>query len=444
MNKTYALLRPETEEWDEIPWCIPARRQTVVACLIVLATTVATFIADRGWEDLPPEYWQETYRVLDMFGMSAMFVASLFSLIGWFFGRLAVAMAPLVLLYAAILFSLDTNESSTIWWAGTAAAAVWWFIQAKNSLRQIHAVRALAVKSNAGMTIELGPDADKALNRITRRSLTWATVLSTIAVLGWTATALALPAAVGRTYQELEGSALPDFLGFAAATASVLAFIQWHRYGWRLLARRLIGNAVWHVPIDGGPVQGLWSSYSEDAGTVPFDHASSLPACTCIDEFIRANPNETDLYGDIGVSASAYCPLHGIDKINSLTFEEFRSRAGDLWLWDEDSLLPRSTRAEADRTLLIGYAGNSFTGLPARFTNDMAEIHSGMDYLVDEREARDNDSQWKRALPPGGGVLDRIDLAPAGLAGQAIRYRHGRAWLETTDDAGINPSHTGP
>lgn len=443
MNTTCSLIRPAARGWDEIPLCIPAWRQTVVASLIVLATTVATFIADRGWEDLPPEHLLETYRVLDMFGMSAMLTAFVFSLIGWFFGRLAVAMAPLVLLYAAILFSLDTSETSTIWWAGTAAAVFWWFIQAKNSLRQIHAIRALASESNTGTTIELGPVADKTLKRITRRSLSWATGLGMIAVLGWTATALALPAAVGRTYQELEGSALPDFLGFVAATASVLAFIQWHRCGWRFLARRRVGTVVWHVPIDGGPVQGLWSSYSEDAGTVPFDHAASLPACTCISEFIRANPYDTDLYGDIGVSASAYCPLHGIDRINSFTAEEFRSRAANLWLWDEDSLLPMSTRAEADRTLLIGYAGNFFTGLPAKFTHGMAEIHLYVDHPVEEREARTNDSQWESSLPPVGGVLDRVDLAPAGLAGQAIRYRHGRAWLETADDAERNSSHTG-
>lgn len=434
VNKTYFLVRPDAKGWAALPLCPPAWRQTVVACLIVLTTTVATFIADRGWEDLPPEYWQGTYQIVDMFGLSATLVAFLFSVIGWFFGRLAVAMAPVVLLYAAIPYSLDTSESATFWWAGTVAATLWWFIQARFSLRQIHAVRTLASASNTGTPTELGAVASKTLRRIKRRSLSWATSLSAIAILGWLAAMLALPSVVGRTYQELEDLTLPDYLATAAATVSILALVQWHRCGWRFLARRRVGSIVWHVPIVGGPVQGLWASFSDEAGMVPFSQADSTPSCTCIEEFLRANPDEGDLYGDIGVLASAYCLVHGVEQINSLSVEQFRSQATNTWLWDEGSLLPMTPQPEADRTLLIGYAGNAFTGLSARFTNGQAEIRPAADYLVEERESHTNESQWERSLPPLGGVLDRIDLAPAGLGGQATRYRHGRAWFETTDD----------
>ncbi|MBV1777735.1 hypothetical protein KRR55_01265 [Paeniglutamicibacter sp. ABSL32-1] len=435
MNETYSLVKPDAKEWSDLPLCPPARRQTVVAWLIVLVTTVASFIADRGWEDLPPEYWQGTYQALDMYGLSATFVALIVSFTGWLFGRLAVAMAPIVLLYAAIPYSLDTSESATFWWAGTIAAATWWLIQARFTLRQIHAVRTLASVSNTGTTIELGSGAIEALRRFKRRSLSWATGLSALAIVGWLAAMMAMPAAVGRTYQELEDLALPDCLGTAAATVSILALVQWHRCGWRFLARRRIGTVVWHVPIVAGPVQGLWASLSEDAGTVPFNRASSVPSCSCIEESLRANPDEADLYGDIGVLASAYCPVHGIDRINSLSVEQFRSEATNTWLWDEESLLPMSTQAESDRTLLIGYAGNAFTGLPARFTNGMAEIYPGADDLVEERESHTNESEWERPLRPLGGVLDRIDLAPAGLGGHAVRYLHGRAWFDTTDEA---------
>ena len=436
MNKTYFLVRPDTEGWAALPLCPPAWRQTVVAWLIVLTTTVATFIADRGWEDLPPEYWQGTYQIVDMFGLSATLVAFLFSFIAWLFGRLAVAMAPIVLLYAAIPYSLDTGESAVLWWAGTFAAALWWLIQARFSLRQIHAVRSLASVSNTGTTIELGAVASRTLRRIKRRSLSWATSLSAIAILGWLAALLALTGAVGRTYQELEDLALPDYLGTAAATVSILALVQWHRCGWRLLAHRRVGNMVWHVPIVGGPVQGLWTSLSEDAGMVPFSHASSLPLCTCVEEPLRADRDEEEeLLESSGVMASVYCPVHGIDQINSLTAQQFRSHATNTWLWDENSLLPMSSQAEADRTLLIGYAGNAFTGLPARFINGVAEIHSDAAQLVEESGPHTNEAQWERSLPPLGGVLDRIDLTPAGLGGHAIRYQHGRAWFETTDDA---------
>ena len=435
MSKTYFLIRPDIKEWAALPLCPRAWRQMLVACAIVLMTTVTSFIDARAWEDLPPEYWQHTYRIVDMFGLSATLVALFFSLTGWFFGRLAVAMAPIVLLYAAIPYSLDTTENAAIWWVGTIAAALWWLIQAKFSLRQIHAVRDLATESNTGTSIELGPAARKSLSRIKRRSMYWATGLSAVAIFGWLATAMALPTAVGRTYQELEDLVLSDYLGTAAATLSVLALAQWHRCGWRFLARRRVGNMVWHVPIVGGPVQGLWSSLSEDAGMVPFDHARSLPSCTCIDEFMRANPDESDLYGDIGITASAYCPVHGIEQINSLTSEQLRSNATDTWLWDEGSLLPMSMQAEADRTLLIGYAGTTFTGLPAHFTNGTAEIQPDTGFLIDESDPHTNELQWDRPLPPLGGIMDRIDLTPAGLKGFAIRYRHGRAWFEPTDSA---------
>ncbi|WP_146112324.1 hypothetical protein [Arthrobacter sp. MYb222] len=435
MNKTYFLIRPNPEGWDALPLCPRPWRQMLVACAIILITTVASFIEARGWEDPPPEYWQHPYQIADMFGFSATLVALFFSLTGWFFGRLAVAMAPIILLYAAIPYSLDTTEDSAIWWAGTIAAALWWLVQTKISHQQIHAVRNLATESNTGATLELGPDAQMSLKRIKNRSLSWAATLSSIAILFWLATAMALPTAVGRTLQELEDLALSDYLGTAAATVSILALAQWHRYGWRSLARRRVGNMVWHVPIVGGPVEGLWSSLSEDAGMVSFDHARSLPSCICINDFKRGNPDEVDLYGDISITASVYCPVHGIDHINSLTHEHFRSKATNTWFWDEDSLLPISTQAEEDRTLLIGYAGTSFIGLPAHFSNDTAEIQPDTDNFVEERNPQINESQWKRPLPPLSGAVDRIDLRPAGLGGHAIRYQHGRAWFETTRDA---------
>ncbi|MGP5680673.1 hypothetical protein ACTXPX_17255 [Glutamicibacter arilaitensis] len=435
MNENYFLIRPDTRGWDALPLCPRPWRQMLIACAIVLITTVTSFIEARAWEDPPAEYWQHTYQIVDMFGFSATLVALFFSLTGWFFGRLAVAMAPIILLYAAIPYSLDTTENSAIWWAGAIAAALWWLVQTKFSLRQIHAVRNLATESSTGASLELGPDAQMSLKRLKKRSLSWAATLSSIATFFWLATAMALPTVVGRTLQELEDLALSDYLGTAAAAVSILALAQWHRYGWRFLARRRVGNMVWHVPIVGGPVEGLWSSLSEDAGMVPFDHARSLTSCTCTNDFIRANPDEVDLYGDTSITASVYCPVHGIDQINSLTPEQFRSKATNTWLWDEDSLLSISTQAEVDRTLLIGYVGNSFIGLPAHFANDTAEIQPDTGYFVEERDPQINESQWERPLPPLSGVVDRIDLRPAGLGGHAIRYQHGRAWFETTRDA---------
>ena len=442
MNKSYFLVRPDAKEWAALPLCPRTWPQVLVACSIVLVTTVAAFIDARAWEDLPPEHWQHTYQIVDMFGLSATLVAVIFSLAGWIFGRLAVAMAPLILLYAAVPYSLDATENAAIWWGGTIAAALWWLIQARFSLRQIHAVRDLATASNTGTTIELGPAARRSLKRINRRSLSWAMVWSAIAILGWLATAMALRADVGHTLQELDSPALSDYLGTAAATMSILALAQWHRYAWRILAHRRVGSKVWHVPIAGGPVQRLWSSIPEDAGTVPFDDVHSLQSCSCIAEFMHARTDERDYRGGTDIAASAYCPVHGIEQINSLTPDQFRSNATDSWLWDEDSLQPMSVQDEADRMLLIGYAGKTFTGLPARFANGAAETQPNEGLLVEERDPNMDEAQWAHPLPPLGGVVDRIDLTPAGLGGFAIRYRHGRAWFEATDDARRNPTPT--
>lgn len=127
------------------------------------------------------------------------------------------------------------------------------------------------------------------------------------------------------------------------------------------------------------------------------------------------------------------CPVHGIEQINSRTLEQFRSNATKFWLWDEDSLLPMSTQAEAGGTSLIGYAGNTVTGLPSRCTNGKAEIQPDAGFLVEERNPQRSESQWDRPLPPLRVVEDRIDLTSAGLGGYAIRYQHGRVWFETTD-----------
>ena len=49
--------------------------------------------------------------------------------------------------------------------------------------------------------------------------------------------------------------------------------------------------------------------------------------------------------------------------------------------------------------------------------------------------SRDVDTPyWARSVAPADqGILDTIDLAPAGLSGTAVRYRHGRAWLRTDE-----------
>ncbi|MFC5130398.1 hypothetical protein [Paeniglutamicibacter kerguelensis] len=359
-------------------------------------------------------------------------MAVLFSIGGWSFGRLSVGMAPLVLAYAAIPHTLDGYASAPIWWAGTIAATLWFLFQVVFSVRQLRAVRTLAKRSSTGLTAEVGPAASAALRSIARESIFWATGLSIAATIAGIATFGVLSTELGHTYEELEGGSFSDYLATAAAILSILAIIQWVRCGWRAIARTVVGNLLWQVSPGLGPVEGLLSPKEHDAGMLPFAHAQATPGCTCIEEFFRSDPSEDEefLEGD-GVLAAAYCPAHGIDQVNSLTPEQFRSKAITTWFWDENSAEPISENLEADRCLLIGFAGHSFTGLPAQFKNGQAETNPGPGELADERVPGTGAWSWEPPKPPLGGILDRIDLRPVGLGGQAIRYSHGRAWFET-------------
>lgn len=435
MDKAYDVVRPGAPEWSALPLRPSPGRQRVIAWLICVAATVAAFIADRAWETLDDDAWAGPYRIIDMFGLSGILLAFLFSLGGWMFGRLAMAMAPLVLACAAVPHTLEEYASAPFWWAGTLAATFWFLSGASSSVRQLRAVRSLARQSSTGLTMTAGPAAREALKRIARGSTYWAWGLSVAGVLLWTATFTVLPTELGRTYAEIGETSFSDFLATAALFATILAFIQWTRRGWRGFARHFVGHLIWLVPRVPGPIQGLASAIEGAAGVLPFNEAHATPGCTCIEEHLRSQAlDDEDDPKVVGVPASDYCQAHGIDQVNALTPEQFRSHAATTWLWDEDSPEPASLRPESDRALLIGLAGHAFTGLPARSANGRAEIEAGRGWLVDERTPGTEEWYPEHPRPPLGGELDRIDLAPAGLDGQAIRYRHGRAWFSKPVD----------
>ena len=84
-------------------------------------------------------------------------------------------------------------------------------------------------------------------------------------------------------------------------------------------------------------------------------------------------------------------------------------------------------------------AGRSFTGFPGHFRDGVADVDPVWVEPLEEREPGDNDCDAEHRTAPSAGVLDRIDLRLASIAGHAIRYRHGRAWFEPSGQSRIAP-----
>lgn len=440
MKSAFVGARPDPRDWAALPTGPSRKRQLVVACLSVAMTTVVTFVADRAWETFDDDAWEGPYRAIDMLGLSGLLMAVLFSVGGWFLGRLAVGAAPFVLAYAAFPHTVEGYASAPYWWAGAAVAALWALLQVSAAVREIQAIRVLAISSDTGLNADIGRHARAALRKPLRLRLLWAAALSAAAVIGYVATKEVLATELGYSYQQLEGESISDCLATATAGLSIGALIQWMRCAWTATARHTVGTILWQVPPGVGPVYSTSVLYEEADRVLPFERARALSSCSCLAEQREEDPDEDEEYfRSYGVLVSNYCPEHGIDKINSLTPEEFRALATNTWLFDEDSPVPASDRNEADRDLVIGFAGHSFTGFPGHFRDGVADVDPAWVEPLEEREPGDNDYDVEHRTAPSAGVLDRIDLHLASIAGHAIRYRHGRAWFEPSEQSRIAP-----
>lgn len=435
MNERWALVWPGTGEWRALPVRLPTWRRMVGAWAIGVLTTVGAFVADRGWETLDADAWAGPFRVTDMLGLSGLFLSTAFTLGGWALGGRAVIAAPLVLAYAAVPHTVDHYASAWVWWGGAAAAVVWAFVQAGASVQQLRAVRALARRSDTGRTAELDESSLETIRKARRSGLYWAWGLSGVAALGCAVTAAVLVTELGRTAEELGDASVSDVLATGAAAAAILAIGQWVRCAWRAIARTAVGQVIWQVPVGPGPVWGLSSPREGQAGMLAFEQARSIPGCSCIEDWRRADPDaDNESMEDYGVPAAEYCPVHGIDQINALSPEQFTARAAEPWLWDPDAMDPSPTRPAENRPLLVGFAGHAHLGFPARFKNEQVDLDPVGSFLLEEEtsaDREDQDTDWDAPRRPTKGVLDRIDLRPAGLAGDAVRYRHGRAWFNS-------------
>jgi hypothetical protein len=433
VSSSYAVVHPDVQAWADLPRRVSTRRQTIIAWLIALVTTAGAFVADRGWETLDDDAWEGAYRTLDMFGLASILLAGLFAVGGWGLRRHAVAAAPLVLAFAAIPHTLDGYASAGAWWAGFTVSALWAVSQARVSLQQLRAVSAVARVSNSQRTAELGPHAAESVKQALRRRLAGALLFTAVAAAAWFAAFAVLPSEIGRTYQEAGEESLSDLLAGAAAGASIMAITAWMRQGWTAFARFTVGpRLVWEIPSTGGPVSAPpFMPYGP--GLIPVNETSSA-ACICRAELLRAAPDiDDDVLEAEGVYPSDYCPAHGIDRVNRLSTEEFRLRAHHPWLWAEGSDIPSPLSTASNRSLLVGFAGHAFTGVPALPRDGKVDAWMPGGDLAEETTQGERAPVWDKPQRPSAGVLDRIDLHPAGYDGYAIRYRHGRAWYEPSD-----------
>lgn len=262
-----------------------------------------------------------------------------------------------------------------------------------------------------------------------------ALVLPLGAVVAWAAAFAVLPAELGRTYAELGEESSSTMVAATAAALSVTGIAVVIRQMWRIYATHRVGERlVWEIPVNSG-LASQWPFVMRESGLAP-GQALSLAECVCLAEFRRAFPDtDGDLPEDERIYASEYCPLHGIDRINGLSAGEFGVLAGESWLWDSQSGLPVRVGPDNRRLLLYGFAGHAFTGIPLKARADC--IDAPFPEIGQARETQPGKvvQDWDKSERPAVGVLDMIDLQPAGYSGTAYRYRHGRAWFEEADTA---------
>ncbi|MFJ5696594.1 hypothetical protein [Arthrobacter sp. NPDC093139] len=303
--------------------------------------------------------------------------------------------------------------------------------EARSSSRQLRAIRQLAERLKDGSTVQVGPNALSAERRALIQGR-WVTAgLAGLSVVLWGWFAVQWSIAVNQVPPSDGGSFEPIVAEFAGP-ATALTVIAGGKNLWRWWAHWQARQTVWTVPCAGGPVwaPGLDPSYGN--GIDPEE--GDAPGCFCRSEAQRRDiDGEEEEWSADSIPASDYCPVHGIDAVNSLDHDTFRSLARAAWLWDKSSMLPsRETEPPEARTGLLAFAGHAFGGIPVQRTGNVMEAASPSVDPAQELETADAGvPQWAEPefLPPHEhGVFDVVDLTPAGLPGIATRYRHGRAW----------------
>ncbi|GAB4100810.1 hypothetical protein [Sinomonas halotolerans] len=389
------------------------------------------FIVDRGWQE-PLSSWEDSLRPINVFGTVALICAAVFALGGWALGRMAASGLVMVLGACAVLSSAVAAASAPLWAAGTVLAAVLAAAEARSSSRQLTAIMQLAARLKDGTKVRVGPNALAAERRVLRRGRRFAITLLAVSIALWGLLWLEWSGAASQAPPSDARAFVPGAAPFAGGT-TVLAVVSTIRVVWRWWAHRQMRGTVWAVPCPGGPV---WVHPIPLRNAVINASDSENPECFCEAEADRRDAEGLAEWGDGMIPAQDYCPVHGIDVVNSLDHDAFRALAASrrAWLWDIDSTRPvlSGDPRSGTRDGLLAFAGHAFGGIPLLDRGGVMDAWGPRTETADERRTADGEIPHEAEsdfLPPHqSGVLDVVDLAPAEMRGTAVRYRHGRAW----------------
>ncbi|OFI36818.1 hypothetical protein BIU82_12170 [Arthrobacter sp. SW1] len=433
MQNVRELIRPSKEEWASLPRRRSGVRPTLMAWLLGLLTVGGAFVADTGWDDAAPS-WEESLHPMSVLVTTTLVVASMFAVGGWSLGRNAVYFLPVILLPCSVLAVGGAAPSAFVWVIGLGLACALAVLQLRQGFAQLEEIRRLALRLSDGTRIQLGDNALASERRafsLERWSVLGLVALSVVFWV-WFAVEWTAARAIDRPSEGSVYASVPPVFGLLATLLALLFAVRtlWHRRVWQQACA-----FVWLVPDGIGPVWAFPSESSFGGRLKKLD--SQEPECTCREEAARREPDDDGWDGD-ALPANDYCPVHGIDALNRLSHDEFRRLARSEWPWDNNSELPDDPALPyEDSGGLLGFAGHVFGGIQVFRDGSKMDAVSPKERAAEHRKPDEGEMQgWTDpdSIPPSEqGILDTIDLAPVGLTGTAVRYRHGRAWLRTEE-----------
>lgn len=413
-------MEPTFESWQAIPLRASALRQAAVAWLIVAVAAAVSLVVGMV---IPAEALDQATSTGGTGMLAAVMpvVVTMFVVLGGTMFRHAVVAAPVVAGLAAVVASERQSPASVVWWIAVVLTVSWALLQAAASCRQLLAVRAVERSHRAKRRIEVDSSVVRVLRRTVLTSALWASGLTLAAVVA-SAVWLLVWGHVRWTEAPQGGSTPMIAVAVVGLLVGVLALSQWVRVVWSLISRTVVPPRVWLVPAGAGPVEFFLGHSS--TGFVDHGTAARTPGCTCAED-------EEDWISDLGVEASVYCPLHGVDVVNGLSPAQFSELAEEPWLWDLYSSDPVPLSSRAVGTPLVRFSGHGFTGLRARWV-DRDRVSLGALSVADERHPGSSRSDMTEDgttadWPSPHGVLDVIQLQTPSIQGFAVRYRHDRA-----------------
>ncbi|MFP3463512.1 hypothetical protein R5O87_21960 [Arthrobacter globiformis] len=429
MENVRVLVQPSKSDWVDLPRRGSEFRSVLAAWLTGVVTIAVAFVVDQGWEE-PALSWEESLLPVNVFGAAAAACTAMFVLLGWALGRATAFGLVLILAVSTGLNIAVGHASAPVWVSGALVAVVLAAVEAWASSRQLKAVKQVAARFKDGSTVQVGSNALSAERRSLKRGRGFTVGLAALSIVlwGWLSVQWFI---AGNEFPPTDGSSFDPVVAQFAGVATALTVVSAGRNLWRWWAHRQARQTVWMVPCAGGPVwaPGLDPSYGD--GIDPKD--ADAPGCSCRTEAQRRLIDDEEDGPTDKIPAGDYCLIHGIDVVNSLDHNTFRALARTPWFWDRSSVLPSIETDTSDTAAaLVAFAGHAFGGIPAQKKGSVMDSASPKVEAAEELRTTDAAvPQWaKPEFPPPHerGVLDIVDLSPAGMRGIATRYRHGRAW----------------